>query len=74
MKNPRSRDRKPRTAYMCGVAWQHEVGETECELFASAEACEKSMGCTRDCGIVEVRVSLRRWVKEQKPISEWRRK
>lgn len=51
--------------YMCGVAWQHEVGETEVELYQSPEACRKARGCTNECGIVEVEVRLRRWVRKQ---------
>jgi len=57
---------KPIKAYMCGVAWQHEIGNTEVELFASVASCAKTRKCTDECGIVEVEVRLKRWVKKQR--------
>jgi hypothetical protein len=52
--------------YMCGVAWQHEVGNTKVELFANPKDCAKKMGCTDECGIVELELRLVKWVKKQK--------
>jgi hypothetical protein len=53
------------TAYMCGVAWQHEIAVEEmspaCQLYNSIEEITKA-GCTDECGIVEVEIRLKRWV------------
>ena len=52
--------------FMCGVAWQHEIGETGgVEIHATEEACVKACGCTDECGIVKVKLTLVEWVKEQ---------
>lgn len=67
---PNSRPEK-RIVYMCGVAWQHEAGETDVEAYASAEQCRRHMRCTKDCGIVEAELSLVKWVVPQKPTRLW---
>ncbi len=52
--------------YMCGVDWDHELGEalggnvvypSESDLIANKH-------CTDECGIVEVEIRLKRRVKE----------
>ena len=53
-------------AFMCGVAWQHELGETDVKTYGSAKDCENDQGCTKTCGIVEVEIRLKKWVKKQK--------
>ena len=58
-----SRDCKK--AYVCGVAWQHEIGETDVTMYESARRCRKERGCTEECGIVEIEVRFKRWVKKQ---------
>jgi hypothetical protein len=60
-----------RIVYMCGVAWQHEAGETDVKIYASAAQCERREHCTKDCGIVKAEISLVKWIVPQKPISEW---
>lgn len=52
--------------YVCGVAWQHELGVPEmvgpaCQVFNSIEQL-KEHGCAEECGAVEVEITLRRWV------------
>lgn len=54
-----------KTAYMCGIDWQHECGESDCQLFATPEECARVKKCTDQCGIVEVKVTVVRWVKPQ---------
>lgn len=56
---------KSKTAYMCGIAWQHEIGETDVEVFPTRKLCE-GMHADDECGIVEVKVTFVRWVKNQK--------
>ena len=53
-------------AYMCGVAWQHEIGNTDVTIWPSKESLERNNKCSDECGIVEVEVKLKRWVKKQK--------
>lgn len=54
--------------YMCGVDWQHEIGMAAGGnvIYASPEDCADRRGCTEECGIVEVKVSFSKWVKEQR--------
>jgi hypothetical protein len=59
-------------AYCCGIAWQHEMGETNTILYSTAKQCKQRCNCTNDCGIVEVEIRLKRWVVKQKPINKWR--
>jgi len=63
LKHPHHSDEK--TAFMCGVAWQHEVGETTVELFENAKTCEQERSCTSQCGVVKVAIRLLEWVKGQ---------
>jgi hypothetical protein len=60
-----------RVVYMCGVAWQHEAGETDVRVYSSAEQCRRNERCTKDCGIVKAELSFVKWAVPQKPIGEW---
>lgn len=51
--------------YMCGVSWQHEVGGTKVRVYPSASSCEHHEKCTHECGIVEIKLSFVKWVKDQ---------
>lgn len=51
--------------YMCGVAWQHEIGETWVKVFPSVESLKAAHTCTNECGIVELDVEFSEWVKPQ---------
>lgn len=53
--------------YMCGVDWEHEIGMASGgnTIYASPEDCARCRRCTTECGIVEVRVYLNKWVVEQ---------
>jgi hypothetical protein len=51
--------------YMCGVAWQHEIGNTPVKVHPSSKCLELDHKCTSECGIVEVEVRLKRWVLKQ---------
>lgn len=59
--------KKKKIAYMCGVAWQHDVGQGSgyIKIFATAEECEKGMKCAKSCGIVQVEIREVRWPKKQ---------
>lgn len=63
------RDKKVR-AFICGIAWQHELGETDVRLYPTKETLLKSEKkhflCDQDCGIVEVEVKFVRWARKQK--------
>lgn len=52
-------------SYVCGVAWQHELGQTDVTLYPTEGSLNRAHNCTDSCGIVEVEVRLRRWVVEQ---------
>lgn len=52
--------------YVCGVDWQHELGETKVMTYASVDQLKKEMKCTEECGIVELEAALVKWIMPQK--------
>lgn len=58
-------DPHARRAFVCGVAWQHELGLTDVRVYPTAEMCKQRNKCTKDCGVVEIKISFERWVKRQ---------
>ena len=54
-----------RRGFVCGVAWQHELGLTDVKIYPTADACKAGAKCSKDCGIVEVEIALARWVVRQ---------
>lgn len=53
------------TVYLCGVDWQHELGQIATTVFGSTEALKKSAKCWKGCGIVKLKVTLEEWVEPQ---------
>lgn len=52
--------------YMCGITWQHEIGETKVSVYGSVESLKEYEDCHKHgCGIVEAIVTLDRWVEKQ---------
>lgn len=52
--------------YVCGVQWQHEVGEcNDIIMYADIEVLKAKKTCWESCGIVELDVSLSKWVHPQ---------
>jgi hypothetical protein len=68
MKKLELSDPEEKIAYMCGVAWQHELGHAlgGNKLYPSVEDLKESSKCTDQCGVVEVNVELVKWVQPQK--------
>ena len=68
--------------YLCGVAWQYELGETdEIGIYDSVDKLKKDNNCWKECGIVEVDAKdgeepttddPHRWIVEQN--FEWNKK
>lgn len=56
--------KKTKKAFMCGVSFQHELGETDVRLFPTAKALKERLNCSDECGIAEVEVRFKRWVKK----------
>jgi hypothetical protein len=56
-----------RTAYMCGVDFQHHLGEDSkaTRTYASVECLKEARECWKQCGIVEVEVRVKAWVEPQ---------
>jgi hypothetical protein len=53
-------------SYVCGVDWQHEIGEcNDVKLFSSVKALKKARTCWAECGIVELELSVKKWVEPQ---------
>ena len=55
------------TAYMDGIDFQDERGQPVLgnSLYAKAEQVLKRRKCSHECGVVEVEISLVKWVREQ---------
>lgn len=49
---------------MCGVNFDHELGETVVKVFSSVKELKGDAKCWPDCGIVKVKVYLGKWVKK----------
>ena len=54
----------PKKGFLCGVAFQHELGETTVKVFPTAKSLEERKTCTDECGIAEVEIRFKRWVKK----------
>ena len=52
---------------MCGVDWEHELGEVpdHTKVYSSVKDLKRQRTCYKECGIVEVEVKLVKWVKDQ---------
>lgn len=59
----------PQTYYLCGVDYQHELGEAAdgTPMYPSAESLKKYRKCWKKCGIVEVKLEIKEvtWVEKQ---------
>jgi hypothetical protein len=55
-----------RKSYVCGVDFQHEIGEcNDVKLFSSIKALKKARTCWKECGIVELEIKIKKWVEPQ---------
>lgn len=56
--------------YTCGVAWQHELDNDYIKIFKSIKDAKKAKPCWDECGIVELEVSLKKWVEPQELVKK----
>ena len=58
---------KPRYGYMCGVDYQHELGEAMggCLIYPSIKDLKRDINCWNECGIIKVKVKLVEWIEVQ---------
>lgn len=60
---------KKMTLYLCGVDWQHELGEAAdgTKVYPSLQALKKYRTCWDECGVVKVSVTFEdiEWVEPQ---------
>lgn len=58
-------------AYICGIDWQCEIpfGANDVQLYSSVKALKKARTCWRECGIVELKIQLSKWVVKQDLLS-----
>lgn len=40
--------------YICGVSWQHELGECLINVYDSLELLKEKSKCWEQCGVVEI--------------------
>lgn len=55
---------KAKVFYVCGVEWQHELGETHVRLYKSLKALKEDRVCWDSCGAVRIEMKPR-WVMKQ---------
>jgi hypothetical protein len=55
--------------YVCGVDWQHEIGEEmykpDVVVYPSVKSLKKHRSCWKECGIVELEIKVNKWVEPQ---------
>lgn len=60
---------KKMTLYLCGVDWQHELGEASdgTKLYPNLESIKHYRKCWKECGVVKVNVTFEdvEWVEPQ---------
>lgn len=58
---------KHKIGYMCGVDFQHELGEAlgDTPVYSSIEELKREKRCWKQCGIVEVKIQLVSWAEKQ---------
>ena len=54
-----------RKVYVCGVDWQHEMDNCAVLFQPSIKALKAVSPCWEECGIVEINVTLSKWVEPQ---------
>lgn len=59
---------KKKSVYICDVAWDHEIGETDVTVFPPNSL--KPFKKHSTCGVVEVEMTLKKVVKKGKPFSK----
>lgn len=60
-------DNKTIKVYTCGVDWQHELGHAAGgnRVYASVKDLKEHAKCWEQCGIVELEITLSKWIAEQ---------
>ena len=65
---------KTKKGYMCSVAFDCELGETDVEVYASIEDLKAERGCANDmpgsCGIYEVEIKITKVIQEERIFDE----
>jgi hypothetical protein len=58
--------------YLCGIDYQHELGECDVKVFESVERLKQMQPCWEQCGIVELQIAIRKvtWIEEQNLFEE----
>jgi len=53
--------------YACGIDFQHEIGNASDgnKIYPSIDALKEHAKCWKGCGIVELNLTLNKWVVEQ---------
>ncbi len=58
---------KTKKVYVCGVDWQHELGEVSdyTKVYSTVEDLKRQRSCWEECGIVELEVKMTKWMEPQ---------
>jgi hypothetical protein len=59
-----------RKFYMCGVDWQHEIGEApdlegRMPIYSTVEELKAKRTCWPECGILEIVMTESQWIVKQ---------
>ena len=65
--------------YICGIDYQHELGECDITIYATLESLKKKTKCWKECGIVELGVNDGEgwkpiWVRQATPFTSGKKR
>ena len=60
--------KKSKYGYMCGVDYQHELGEVPdfSLIYSSVKDLKRQRECWKGCGIVKLKIDLVKWSEPQR--------
>jgi hypothetical protein len=58
--------KKTKKGFMCGIAFLDELEKTSVSVFPSKQNLLASHGAAKECGVAEVTITFKRWVKKPK--------
>jgi hypothetical protein len=59
--------KKIKKGFMCGIAFQHELENTDVDVYPTISLLKKSHShACNECGIAEVEIIFKRWRKKPK--------
>lgn len=60
-----SKKKVVKKAYCCGVDFQHDIEGEWIKIYSNLKSLKKAKPCWTECGIVELEVSIKKWIAPQ---------